>query len=86
MPIPFLTLVPSMTWVSMTIVAASCSHTMRQKSPIVLGSGPGEGRGMGRERGRERGRVREDMRGEVRGGKWHRGEEQVCYSTNMTSI
>ena len=53
MPIPFLTLVPSMTWVSMTIVAASCSHTMRQKSPIVLGSGPGEGRGMGRERGRE---------------------------------
>ena len=48
MPIPFLTLVPSMTWVSMTIVAASCSHTIRQKSPIVLGSGPGEGRGRGR--------------------------------------
>ena len=73
-----------MTWVSMTIVAASCSHTMRQKSPIVLGSGPGEGRGMGR--GRERGRRREDMRGEGRGGKWHRGEEQMYYSTNVTSI
>ena len=64
MPIPFLTLVPSMTWVSMTMVAASCSHTMRQKSPIVLGSGPGEGRGMGEGEGEGEGKG-----GYERGGK-----------------